>query len=159
MEVQALRESRKGATVIYTKFTRLRSKYNTSLFCCFEGDDSKYYGWRIQTRLNLDIDNLQFFNCGGKSEVLRFYNMINKNNDYMHVNLAYFVDRDFDESIIDKYSNEIYETPCYAIENFYTTISAIKRILKCEFNFDESEKDYYICLNLFIERQKEFHEK
>lgn len=159
MNVETLRENRYGATVIFTKFILLKSKHNTSLFCCFEGDDSKYYGWRIENILNFETDNLHFFNCGGKMEVLRFYQIVNKNEYYKEVKLAYFVDKDFDESIIEKYKQKIYETPCYSIENFYTTIMAFKRILKSEFNIDECDDDFQKCLDIFINRQKEFHEK
>lgn len=159
MQVEKLRDSRKGATVIFTKFTRLKSKYGSSLFCCFEGDDSKYYGSRIENILQSNPDNSHFFNCGGKKEVLKLFEMVNKNEDYKDVKIAYFIDKDFDESIIEIYCNKIYETPCYSIENFYTTISAFKRILKSEFNINESDSEYKVCLKLFIERQTEFHEK
>jgi len=141
MEIEKLRESRNNAIVIFIKFTRLKSKHNSSLFCCFEGDDSKYYGSRIENIVQFNPDELHPFSCGGKEEVLKFYRMINKNNDYKEVKIAYFVDKDFDESIIGLYNNKIYETPCYSIENLYTTTSAFKRILKSEFNFNESEPD------------------
>lgn len=157
--IDKLRESRKGATVMFTKFTRLKDSHKSSLFCCFEGDDSKYYGSRIENILQMDIDKLHFFNCGGKSEVIRFYEMINKNDDYKEVKIAYFVDRDYDRSLSSIYNYNIYETPFYSIENFYTTTSAFKKILKNEFNLNEFDEDYQICLKLFLERQNEFHEK
>lgn len=159
MQIEKLRDSRNKATVNFIRFTRLKSKHNSSLFCYFEGHDSKYYGSRIEKIAQFDPDELHFFNCGGKKEVLRFYEMINKNDDYKEVKMAYFVDKDFDNSIIEEYNNEIYETPCYSIENLYTTISVFKRILKYELNINEYNSEYGVCLNLFIERQKEFHEK
>lgn len=159
MQVEKLRDSRKRATANFIKFTRLKSKHGSSLFCCFEGDDIKYYGSRIENILQSNPDKVHNITCGGKKEVLKFYNIINKNKDYADVRIAYFVDKDFDESIIEIYDNKIYETPCYSIENLYTTQSAFKRILKSEFNINEYDDEYNICLNIFIERQKEFHEK
>lgn len=158
-DVDVLRDSRKGAPSIFILFIDLKDKHHSKLFCCFEGDDYKYYGFRIENLLQINSDNLQFFTCGGKREVLRLYEMINQNEKYKDVKISYFVDKDFDESIIEKYNKKIYETPCYSIENFYTTVSAFKKILKYEFNIDEPNEDFQICLDLFNARQKEFHDK
>ena len=154
-----LRDNRNRAAAIFVHFIALRHKHSSSLFCSFEGDDSKYYGSRIEDKLNYKPDEVHHFTCGGKKEVLRFYQMINKNDDYKDVKVMYFIDRDFDESIIEKFDNNIYETPCYSIENFYTTKDAFKRILKREFMFEEYDEEYNIILDLFIGRQRDFHKK
>ena len=159
MNLETLRTNRNVAPVVFTNFLLLSSKHSSSLFCSFEGDDSKYYGPRIEDKLNYKPDEVHYFTCGGKKELLRFYKMINKNDDYKDIKLMYFVDRDFDESIIEKFNNEIYETPCYSIENFYTTKDAFKRILKREFMFEEYDDEYNKILDLFIERQSDFHEE
>ncbi|MCM3294089.1 DUF4435 domain-containing protein [Paenibacillus sp. MER 180] len=157
--MERLKESRKGATVAFTTFTRLKARHDTDLFCCFEGDDVKYYGLRIEHILNIDIDNVHFLNCGGKSEVLKLFEMINKDSYYSSVKIAYFVDRDYDSDIPERFHPKVYQTPCYSIENFYTTLTTFKKILKYEFNMTEDNEDYKVLLSLFISRQEEFHKK
>ncbi|WP_439638082.1 DUF4435 domain-containing protein [Spirulina sp.] len=76
----------------------------------------------------------------------------------MHPKLAYFIDRDFDNSIAEEgLQGIIYETPCYSIENFYTSINSFKSLLKEEFGLQESDADFEQCLNLYKDRQAEFH--
>lgn len=152
-----LKESRKGAAVAFMKFTQLKEKHSSDLFCCFEGDDVKYYGARIENILKKDIDNMHFFNCGGKSEVLKFYDMINKDDHYKNVKIAYFVDKDFDNDLPEKYSTHVYQTPVYSVENYYTVVSSFKKILKYEFNVTEAEQDFKILLDLYTARQNDFH--
>lgn len=157
--IDRLKDSRKGATTAFIRFTRLKDKHQTDLFCCFEGDDVKYYGPRIENSLKIDIDHVQFFNCGGKSEVLRFYDMVNKDDYYRNVKFAYFVDRDFDPPLGEPYRSKVYETSVYSIENFYTTLTSFKKILKYEFNYSEDDQDYRLLIYLFKARQEEFHRK
>src|ERR1035437_3532964 len=158
MEVAKLRESRTRATVYFMGFSRLQNKYSDSIFCCFEGDDSKYYFKRIEDNTGYSAENIVPFNCDGKSEVLRMYRLIKSKSEYSDVKFLYFIDRDFDPTI-KGILHGIYETPVYSIENFYTTIDAFIRILKIEFNYIEMDSEFKILLDLFVERQKEFHDQ
>ena len=90
----------------------------------------------------------------GKKEVLRLYHLIKGKNEYSKIKFLYFVDKDFDPLMNN---NEIYETPVYSIENLYTTKDAFIRILKCEFIYGKSDADYITLLELFKQRQSEFH--
>lgn len=154
--VDKLRESRRGATVIFTQFTRLNKYYSDSLFCCFEGDDAKYYFQRIETKTGYPPNRIIAFHCGGKNEVLRLQKMISAKIEYTNVDFLYFIDRDFDLPINIA---GIYETPVYSVENFYTTRESFIRILKCEFNYNESDTEYDFIIDMFNIRQQEFHEK
>lgn len=156
MSVEAMRESRNGATVIFTQFTRLQEKFPQNIFCCFEGDDAKYYIMRVKSITDSAADKIIPFNCGGKREVFRLYNMINKDTSYSTCRLFYFIDRDFDP--VNTIPN-IYETPVYSIENFYTVQSVFSLILKSEFNYNEDDKEFDFLNNAFVDRQREFHEK
>lgn len=158
MSVDSLRESRKGATVIFTIITRMKEKYGNSLFCCFEGDDSKYYFKRIEDSTGFSPANIVSLACGGKAEVLRLYNMIKIKSEYKMVKFLYFIDRDFDPEAKEK-DGVLYETPVYSVENFYTTLDAFIRIIKCEFNYTETDEEYELLIKLYLDRQKEFHQK
>jgi hypothetical protein len=156
--VENLRRNRKGATAIFTLFTRMKNKYQSGIFCCFEGDDAKYYFKRIEDNTNYAPDNIIVLDCEGKAEVLRFYHLINGKSEYKSIKFLYFIDRDFDPPKVDSLS-EVYETPCYSVENLYTTEEAFVRILKCEFNYNETDDEYEWLIDTFRKRQSDFHIK
>jgi hypothetical protein len=156
--VETLRKNRKGATAIFTLFTRMKDKYHNSIFCCFEGDDAKYYFKRIEDNTLHNPENIIVLNCEGKTEVLRLYHLIKSKTEYKSIKFLYFIDRDFDAPK-DASLTEIYETPCYSVENFYTTEEAFIRIVKCEFNYNETDDEYLWLLNMFKIRQADFHAK
>jgi hypothetical protein len=156
MSVDKLRSSRDKATVVFVEFTRLYKQYESALFCFFEGEDSKYYGIRIKniTRPEKDI----YFSCKGKEGVLGIYKMLSSRKSYENARKAYFIDRDFDQSIAEKNIKEIYETPCYSIENFYTSVKCFSEILKSEFKLAETDQSFINCISLYTNLQKEFHD-
>lgn len=156
MDVDKLRENRKGATVIFTEFSRMKTKFGNSIFCCFEGDDAKYYFKRIEDKTGYPPENIIALNCSGKTEVLRLYHLIKDKEEYSSIKFMYFIDRDFDH--VNQIGDfEIYETPCYSVENFYTTYDAFVRILRCEFQYSETDDEYELLKNIFLLRQKDFH--
>lgn len=155
--VENLRVARGRAAVMFHEFVLMKDVHEKTLFCCFEGQDSKYYGFRIETYSGYEIQNTHYFDCGGKDQVIRFHDLINKDQTYQNIRIAYFVDLDFDESIKGKCTPEIYETPCYSVENFYTTKDCFQRILAHEFGLNISDDDYKTCLTIFEDRQREFH--
>ncbi len=145
-----------SVAVAFTRFSMLYFRNPDALFCFFEGkDDSKYYYSRIK---NLFQGTIQPIICGNKESVLELFERIKKRDAYDAAKKAFFIDRDFDPSIEEKYDGAIYETPTYSIENFYTSIEAFSEILKHEFMLLEIDSDFDKCLNLFRERQKEFHD-
>ncbi len=155
MSVDKLRASRDQAVIVFTEFTRLYKQYESALYCFFEGEDSKYYGIRIKniTRAEKDI----YLDCSGKDGVLGIYRMLSSRQHYVNARIAYFVDRDFDESIYNKGIIKIYETPCYSVENFYTSVEGFSEILKNEFNLTESDENFERCISLYTKRPEEFH--
>lgn len=156
MSVDSLRASRDKAVVVFTKFTRLYKQYPSALYCFFEGEDSKYYGIRIKniTRPEKDI----YLPCGGKDGVLGIYRMLSSRKSYANVRAAYFIDRDFDKPIDRASLSVIYETPCYSIENFYTSVQCLSEILKVEFKLLDSDDNFQRCVALYSKLQAEFHD-
>lgn len=139
-------------------FHRFILKYKKSKrapYCLIEGEDSKYY--RIRIKSICDGIEPIFIVCGGKRGVVDTHSLITKVKEYKQCKLLAFVDRDFDSPITAK---DIYETPCYSIENFYTTLSTFKSILTDEFKLDEDidKEDYLTCIDLFCNNQSTFHD-
>lgn len=52
----------------------------------------------------------------------------------------------------------MFETPCYAIENYYTSIAVYERVLKREFGMNVFDEDYKKCKEVYKRRYNEFHE-
>ncbi len=155
MSVDQLRQSRRTATAVFTEFSRLYNDKTEDLFCFFEGKDSPYYGVRIKNIIG--IKDYQPCKCNGKKNVLAVYENISARPFYQQAKLAYFIDRDFDKSIAEQGLQAIYETPCYSIENFYTSITCFSAILKEEFDLTEIDEDFQKCIDLYRNRQQEFH--
>ncbi|MEL6462272.1 MAG: DUF4435 domain-containing protein, partial [Cyanobacteria bacterium J06621_15] len=156
MKVNTLKESRDKAVAVFTKFTRLYKQNPSALFCFFEGEDSKYYGVRIDNIARPKKDYI-YISCNGKEGVLGINKMLASRKRYSVVKAAYFIDRDFDISIQQKNLAGIYETPCYSIENFYTSVDCVSKILKSEFKLSESDEDLEKCIFLYQKLQNEFH--
>lgn len=157
MSVATLRESRNRPAVAFTEFTRQYKQDESALYCFFEGeDDKKYYGIRIRN-IARPI-KYSYFSCDGKQGVLDIHRIITNRKSYSQVRAAYFIDRDFDVSIKNTAITGIYETPCYSIENFYTSINSFCEILRTEFKLAELDIDFNNCKNLYINLQKEFHD-
>lgn len=155
MSVESLRASRNRAVAVFVEFSRLYKQYESALYCFFEGDDSKYYGIRIRNVIRPEkyID----LTCNGKEGVLGIYRMLSARKYYASVKAAYFVDRDFDKSIYEMGLSQIYETPCYSVENFYTSANCVSEILKAEFKLTELDENFKRSISLYVKLQEEFH--
>lgn len=157
MSVESLRKARNSGQAVFIEFTKAYSKEANTVFCFFEGKDSAYYRLRITTRIG--VDDYKKYCCGGKKGVLDAQRLITNKSQYSTALLAFFIDRDFDDSIYSSGIQEVYETPCYSIENLYTSIECFSKILKDEFSLTEEDEDFQRCINLYNELIQEFFQK
>jgi Protein of unknown function (DUF4435) len=153
MNVEEMRRAREAsANVAYMTFVKHIEANKLGLFCFFEGKDSPYYISRI--RMVFD-GNYYPISCSGKSKVLKVNELIAAHIEYDGCKTAFFIDKDFDPPIRNP---KIYETPYYAIENFYTHPSVFAEILKSKLGFTEVDDDFKKCVQLYTDLQKAFHE-
>lgn len=139
-----LRKAENSSAVAFHKFVLLcKEDRKHDLFCFFEGRDSQYYNSRIKF---ITTRNYHPISCGNKKSVLETYYQIKKSSTYSKYLKAYFVDRDFDPILAN---NDIYETPCYSVENFYVNSSCMSEILKNEFLLTEADNEYDSIMYLF----------
>lgn len=157
MRVEDARQSRTGATVVYTLLITYKRKNPDYLFCCFEGDDVKYYMPRVERHCNYEQENVVHFTCTGKEEVLRLYRLVNNSTDLTGLKILYFIDKDFDYSLSNPTRTYVYETSGYSIENNYTTNRAFARILKNEFFYQEEDREFMDLMSKFSLRHADFH--
>ncbi|GGK71815.1 DUF4435 domain-containing protein [Rufibacter glacialis] len=156
MLIDELREESVSGVVAYAEFAESFNKNSTeSMYCFFEGDDDyDYYRARIHSHAKQKI--ILDFNCGGKDYLLKAYSLIKDKPVYANATTAYFIDQDFDCYINNP---DIYITPCYSIENFYSDVESFKSILKSRFKIPRDSNDMEICLQLYLNTIDKFHDK
>lgn len=155
MDVNELREARNKPASIFMRFCQSKKRYKDAMFCFYEGEDNKYYEHRVVQYTEIPYDNIISFDCEGKENVLKVYEMIKTKPDYDGVVMAFFTDRDYFES---ENKTDLYETPCYSVENFYTSINCFKKILKIGFGINVHEEDFEKCVQDFCKSQCMFHQ-
>lgn len=147
---QLIEKTQKSSTVAYHKFVLLSRGRNTDLFCFFEGNDTQYYSLRIK---QLVSQNYHPISCGNKDNVLKTYKILSESPDYKSFKKAFFIDKDFDEALNNK---DIYETPCYSVENFYVNNYLISEVLKNEMGLTEGDAQFHEIIQLFESEYKNF---
>ena len=137
MNKEKMRESTLSASNIWLSLIQEKNRNSETarLFCFYEGEDSKYYNRRIKT-IFTEVDLIQF-DCQGKNNVLKIYEKIKNEEDSLQEYL-FFVDKDY--STKSPYP-DVYQTPLYSIENFYTDPRSVKNILTDKFNLHPTEVD------------------
>jgi hypothetical protein len=153
--IEELRQSKNKAQVAFQEFALSTNKFANHLFCFFEGKDNSYYVPRIKRF----TENYHPIKCGGRDKVLEIYHLITNRPEYKFYKKAFFIDKDFNTTTIPTNSS-IFETPCYSVENFYTSTVSFKEILTNEFHISEVY-DHVVfekCLSVFEKRQQEFHD-
>jgi len=154
MSTNDLRQaSRDSAQLAYMTFIHHVREDKNGLFCFFEGKDSPYYRPRIT---QIFEGNYFPIRCSGKKKVIETYDLISPHREYDNYKKAFFVDSDFEPKLNN---SAIYETPCYSIENLYTSKKSFGEILKSEWGISEVEDDFEKCTNLYENLQQEFHQK
>lgn len=156
LTVDFMKKSLNKAEVAYHEFALHTRQGKDGLFCFFEGErgsDNAYYVPRIKQF----IEEYYPIRCGNRDKVLKVYELITIHPEYEKYKKAFFIDRDFNKPLKPHYP-PIFETPCYSIENFYVSINTFKEILKNALTLSEANEFYEVCVTLFTERQKEFHQ-
>ena len=149
-----LRASRDKPQVAYQEFALHTKKGKDGLFCFFKGKDNDYYIPRIKKY----TDRYYPIQCGGRDKVLKVHKLIAIHSEYDKYKKAFFIDRDFNQPLTNK-SPQIFETPGYSIENFYVCEKVFREIMINKFYFSEvSDPSFQVCLNLYRDRQREFHQ-
>lgn len=157
MDVQEIREARNKGVVAFTRFCQDKKNHSDCIFCFFEGEDNKYYGPRIEQYTKYACDKIISYNCGGRQEVIKVYNLIRNVAEYECINKIFFVDRDY--APLTEELQHIYQTPCYSVENFYTSKGSFSRMLTREFGINSIEDDFTKCIEDYGQRQQEFHDE
>jgi hypothetical protein len=156
MNIQKVKDARQKGVVAFSRYCQEKRRYSNNLFCFFEGEDAKYYCPRIEKYTGYSFERITVYNCGGKKGVLAAYRLIMQNGTKDSVAKAFFIDSDYDTTQYTNY--QLYQTPCYSIENMYTSINVFKKIINREFGINTYEKDFEKCCEDYANRKREFHD-
>lgn len=154
LTLEQMRANRSRSEVLFKKFTEAKDFFNSHAFCFFEGEDGKYYNSRIQKYWENNFIPLV---AGSKKEVLKVMQKITSDPLYTDVCVMFFVDRDYDVPLAGTHK-DLFETPCYSIENLYAQECVVERILQSEFGLNAIDPDYYKCISDYRSRLLEFNE-
>ena len=122
-------KARQQSSVLLLEFLKCRSRFPKETIWVFEGADIKYYGSRIERYAKSPIK--VHLVARGKDNALGLLASIRGRHDLKRSRVAFFVDRDFDLS--HPKDPRLYVTPCYSIENLYSSKEVIERVLINEF--------------------------
>lgn len=122
-----------------------------SVFAFYEGEDRKFYNHQIRQLVGKEILS---YECKGKQNVIKIHDkLIKERNDS---NTLFFIDKDFD---FDKYyPEEIFETEKYSVENYYTDVDILSKILIDEMGMNSTSLDFQKILNQYIESHQTFYD-
>jgi Protein of unknown function (DUF4435) len=152
--LDTLKNSKSKEQVVYQEFM-LSVKHSTEhFFAFFEGGDNAYYYPRIAAY----TQNIKTFFCGGRDAVLKVYDLIIIHSEYDKYKKGFFIDRDFNPPLPSR-TPPIFETSCYAIENFYVSVDVFERILANVFHLSNiRHPEYTVFLNHYTGLQQQFHD-
>lgn len=153
LSLDEMRAKRTVAEVVYKKFTECSRFFDSYAFCFFEGEDGKYYNPRIEKYFK---NNFITMVAGNKKEVLRVMKKIQSSDLYKNVCTMFFVDRDYDKP--QEQNFDLFETPCYSIENLYAQESSLCKILQAEFGLNIFDSDYNKSIEIYRLRLLEFNQ-
>lgn len=151
--LEELRSGRDTASAAFMQFTNYKCYFSDYIFAFYEGEDGKYYNYRIKEITNRDIIHIK---ANNKAKVLEVMKIIQSKHEYDSVTILYFVDRDMDFELEEYKNDNLYVTPCYSIENLYVSSKAFGQILEDEFGLNVHDSDYQKYFSLFIRYYEEF---
>lgn len=154
MTLEQMREKRGIYEALFKKFTESKKYFGTYAFCFYEGEDGKYYNSRIAQYWGPNVITQV---AGKKKEVLKIMEKIQSDPLYSGVCTMFFIDRDYDAPLANK-NEDLFETPCYSIENLYAQELVFKRILQSEFGLNPTDPDYHRCVADYQSRLNEFNQ-
>jgi hypothetical protein len=141
----------------FLEFMRIVGGNPELLICIFEGEDEKYYSGRLHAVLN--NTTWECINTGGRTPALELFETIKDHPLYSTYKYLCFIDKDYDDIFDNHTPSRIYSTPGYSVENFYFSLSCLKKVLSAEFNIKPENEFKHLhdrYTNLFQKTQNEF---
>lgn len=136
--------------VKFMEVTRAYSKSPTVIICIFEGEDEKYFSCRLS--MEFGNEGWKGINSGGRKAVLELHELLSQHSTYKKYRYIGFIDSDYDDPVANPAPESIYVTPCYSVENLYSSKTCLSNILSAEFKvseFNDRRDEYQLCMQTF----------
>lgn len=154
--IDSMLEKAEEAPALFVRFENKAAQYGKEIVYCFVEDfDMAFYSGIIDHVLGKRWDSIR---CKGKENLLGIYHYLKDMEAYKDYAKRFFIDADFDEN--EGLDDDIYITPCYAIENLFLEDSCVEAILKTEYDIDSVENKDKLdkCMDLYHLRLSQMHE-
>ncbi|CAI8784893.1 DUF4435 domain-containing protein [Pseudomonas sp. IT-P291] len=157
--VDKLRLARQTPHVALHDYNLLRSKAAEVLVCVFEGHEDHPYYDTVFRRITENF-KYQPLVVNGKDQVLGLRELLCKRDTPAEKNVAYFIDKDYDDYKQYLPSDNTYCTHGYSIENNLCTVSTLQPLLETEYFCYKTGDQHNIenITKIFHERLSEYSE-
>ena len=129
--IEDIKSARDVGAVLKSKLASFRSMDPDVLVFVFEGieDKSVYYAWIKRVDPDLVYEP---FPCGGKGQLLKLRDQLERDKGGLASKVFFFMDRDFDDYRGDGESEELFMTQAYSFENYLVNQGVLEELLKNE---------------------------
>jgi len=130
--ITRLRESRDATSVLKMRLINLRGRIPGRPILVFEGDDDKvvYGRWIPRIRSNFYY---AAFVCKGKRGVASVQKICDEDLGSLHKDVYLFIDRDYDDDVQFRSSQQLFMTDRYSVENYLVSGEVVNSIARDEF--------------------------
>ncbi len=143
MDVQEMRTARHSPAVLLQNYLQNRKNYKVA--CFFEGETDRYYYFNILDEL-LKTEFL-FIPCYGKDNLIRILHLVEneKSETNSNIELMFFIDGDYKNKTVyakekKQYNQDLFILNAYSFENYYCSVTCIKKILIREFGLNANSE-------------------
>ncbi|KQQ61264.1 hypothetical protein ASF69_02330 [Rhizobium sp. Leaf311] len=133
---ETLRRNRKSYAVILQGIIREFKRDEDLFFFLVEGKDAPYYRPRINGNIPNSGNKIEFKNCDGKINVKNLADAIRANSSLVRLQYFLFLDRDYEDDLVQIQYRDAFVTNGYSIENYYTTAAATSAAVRSLFFAD-----------------------
>jgi hypothetical protein len=152
--LEIMRMDADSSNTAYGLFLLDFQKESNTVYNFLEGEsDIPYYQLRIEQIADALL--VKVYSCNGKHGVLEVYRLINSNLEFKGTRLGFYIDRDFDKTLGNA---DIYVTPYYSVENLYTDLATLQKVLRSLYKIDELSDDFFTCIALYNKLLGDFHD-
>lgn len=129
--IKQMRQAREVPAVLKSKLAALRASLPDVCVLAFEGQEDKvvYFHWIKQLAPSFSYEAIV---CKGKSKVLAFRDLLDRDLGGLKKNVYFFIDRDYDDRRGHADSDNLYMTEAYSVENYLVDAEVLEELLRVE---------------------------
>lgn len=146
--VDRARQERKSPSVLKTKLSQLRSRFQDKPILILEGFDDvgPYETWINRV---VEAGTLKFLPGSGKEQLLGLRTLLARDETGLRASVFYAVDRDFDDLLGQNPGPDIFCTDRYSVENYVIDERVVASILRDELRLEEGSANFNAAIQAY----------